>query len=383
MAPVAVASEPVLVINNVNRVDDAGGTHYESIWTGAFIKEQVDSNLLKFENNIRPDHMPDRHAGTKTRRKIEKWAAELLEGRAVIGNLSVRLDPAESLYEMVLDEDEGQDNLIIQRGHLDTAVDSESRLKAIVKALNSPMGKKLEHQRFAVRIWVADDDLAHRVAANYNTRGDKVNDTAAKWAYQDTAGERMARELVEGSRHLGLDNIEVLSNTVSASTHKLAAFNTLAKGIDSYWQGEPLSVDQEKEQSEFLVSFWDALVAIRPEYGRVSKAERARIRNSSVSGTAVSISGMIAVASAMYTHHFDPSAALRPLGEPIQIAGQAVDYFSHENPVWKSIGVLVEGTDAKGEQRLSVRTSFQSRDAMATELLRKLNLPLPPSLRRN
>src|SRR5205823_3817910 len=111
---------------------------------------------------------------------------------------------------------------------LDTAVDSESRLKAIVKALNSPMGSKMENQRFAVRVWIASDELAQRVAANYNTRGDKVNDTAAKWAYQETAGQRLARALVDGSRHLRLDNVEVLSNTVSANSHKLAAFNTFA-----------------------------------------------------------------------------------------------------------------------------------------------------------
>lgn len=374
--------EPALVINNVSKVDDAGGTHYESVWTGPFIKKQFEANLLRFEKNIRPDHMPSQHTGMRTRRKIEKWATELLEGQAVIGNLSVRLNPNDALYDLVFDEEQCQENLVIERGHLDTAVDSESRLKAIMKALSSPMGKKLENHRFAVRIWIADDDLAHRVAANYNTRGDKVNDTAAKWAYQETAGERMARELVDGSRHLRLDNVEVLSNTVSANSHKLTAFNTLAKGIDTYWQGEPLDAAQEKEQADFLIAFWNALATTRPEYGRLSKADRAKCRDGSVSGTAVSISGMIAVASAMHRDQIDPITALSPLAETIQLDGCSIDYFSHENPVWRSIGVLVQSEDTQGNPRLTIRTSFQSRDAMAAELLRKLGLAVPSTLRQ-
>ncbi len=46
---------------------------------------------------------------------------ELLAGDAVIGNLSVRVNPDTALLETEVD-DEGQEFLIIQRGHLDTAV---------------------------------------------------------------------------------------------------------------------------------------------------------------------------------------------------------------------------------------------------------------------
>ena len=171
---VATLAEPVLIITNISKVDDAGSVHFESVWTAQFIKSLVDSGLLKFQGNIRPDHMEGQRMGTKTRRKIEKWATELLAGDAVIGNLSVRVNPDTALLDTEVD-DEGQEFLIIQRGHLDTAVDFESRLKAIVKALNSPMGDRLKDARFAVRIWVVNDTMAKRVAANYNTRGEKVN----------------------------------------------------------------------------------------------------------------------------------------------------------------------------------------------------------------
>ena len=56
MALTVKATEPI-TITNVAKVDDAGKVHYESIWTGQFIKALVDEGLLLFEKNIRPDHM--------------------------------------------------------------------------------------------------------------------------------------------------------------------------------------------------------------------------------------------------------------------------------------------------------------------------------------
>jgi|SRR5271166_5442533 len=41
-----------------------------------------------------------------------------------------------------------------------------------------------------VRIWIADDELAARVGANYNTRGEKVNESTAK--YKAPEGSRAA-----------------------------------------------------------------------------------------------------------------------------------------------------------------------------------------------
>ena len=385
MALTVKATEPI-TISNVARIDDAGKVQYESVWTGEYIKALVDAGLLRFENNIRPDHMEGVRMRAKTRNKIDKWAHELLAGDAVIGNLSVRVDPNASTIETEVDDEEGQENLVVD-GHLDTAVDSESRLKAIMKALSSPMGDKLRKTRFAVRIWVADDDLAKRVAANYNTRGDKVNDSAAKFAYQETFGQRLARFLVDGSKNLGIDNVEVLSNTVSGNSSKLAAFNTFAHGLELYWHGEAVTADDEQAQGEFLIRFWDALAKVRPEYGRLTKAARLTARDHSVSGTGISIHGLVAVASELYARHVVDSdaieAALKPLGQLVAVDGGGVDYFSYDNPVWTSIGVLVPGRENEnGERALGIRTTFQTRDAMAAELIKKLGLTVTGPLRQ-
>ena len=213
---IATDAAPILTIQNVHEVDDAGGVHYEAVMTGEFLVDAVDRGLIKLEKNIRPDHMPGRTMGTKTKRKIVRWAEELVRGNAVIGNISVRLDPTSAEYAVETDDD-GQMNLILYNGHLNLAVDSESRLKSIIMASKSPAGTFNQKTRFQVRVWVADDNLAKRVGSDYNTRGDKVNDTAAKFAHQSTAIERMAKKLMTGSGHLGIDNVEVFTNTVSAS----------------------------------------------------------------------------------------------------------------------------------------------------------------------
>jgi len=144
--------------------------------------QRVITFRLSLTGNIRPAHNPDFGEGAKTRRKIDAWAEELLRNNAVIGNISVRLDPATCLYQ-INEEDDGQLDLVVSRGEFDCKVDSLSRIKAILKAAKSPAGTFDLGTKFAVRIWVVDDDTGNRVAAIYNTRGDKVNDTAAKFAW--------------------------------------------------------------------------------------------------------------------------------------------------------------------------------------------------------
>src|SRR3954453_10693423 len=102
----AIATSNVAPIQNVHPVDDAGGVQYETTMTGAYIVEMIDTGVLKTDGNIRPDHMPGVRMGTKTRRKIDAWTMELLKNQAVIGNISIRLDPDNSEYFIEEDEDQ-------------------------------------------------------------------------------------------------------------------------------------------------------------------------------------------------------------------------------------------------------------------------------------
>lgn len=364
--------EPIAEIHHLREVDDAGTKHFEGIFTGDWFDEAERTGLLKLEGNIRPDWQTGK-MGAKTKRKVERWVEELLANNAVVGNLSIRLDPSKAVYEVERDED-GDYTIKIYAGELDTAVDSQSRITSILAARRNDLGTFRGSTKFATRIWVADDQLAARVGSDYNTRGDKVNDTAAKFAYQDTSEKRIARVLLQDSPHLGIDNVEVLKNTVSASSSKLVAFNTLTQAMESYWHGDPVNQAEEAMQGEFLVEFWDALVAVRREFGRLGKSERQALRGASMAGTALSVHGVIAVADAVYTQGLEPQEVLAPLGEPIYHGGEALDYFSYENPIWTRLGALVPATDKDGHERLTLRMSFQTRKAVAEELMRRVGL---------
>lgn len=365
--------EPLIEISHLRPVNDAGTTHYEGTFTGDWIDTAERDGIIQLKNNIRPDWQEGGKMGAKTKRKVDRWTEELLKNNAVMGNLSVRLNPDESNYEFTQDE-EGDWTLRLFTGYMDTGVDSQSRFTSILRAARSEVGTFKGNTTFSVRIWMANNDLAARVGSDYNTRGDKVNDTAAKFAYQDSAEKRLARQLLEKSTHLGVDNIEVLKNTVSASSSKLVAFNTLTQAIENYWTGDPVNPLEEDLQAQFLVDFWDLLVKQRPEFGRLGKSDRQALRGRSMAGTALSIHGIIAIADEIYSQNLDTAKVLEPLSAPFFVDGKQIDYFSYENPVWPKIGTLVTTEDAAGNARLNLRMSFQSRKAMADELKHRVGL---------
>ncbi len=353
-----------LDIRNVSRVDDAGSEQLECTVTAAFLIDLYDSGLLALTGNIRPGHQQERLAG-KLKTKINKWTGELLANNAIIGNISIRLDPTKSQYDIWTDEETGQEVLTVTDGQFDCGVDSLSRIKSILAARDNPLGSFRLDTRFQVRVWLLDDENAKKVATIYNTRGDKVNDSTAKFAYTETKEQELARRLVNGSPHLGQENVEVLANAVSASSSKIAAFNTFSKALETYWKAGPASEADVSAQSAWLISAWDSLVAVRPEYGRLSTSARQAQRSASVATTGVVIYGLLGALSVMYEEGVDPSAAFAALkGE----AGD--DFLSWDNPAWTAVGVVTP--NATGGR--TTRNSFQARAAARDMFLKEFGI---------
>lgn len=358
-----------LDIKNISEVDDNGGVHIECQMTARFIVDLFNSGLLKLTGNIRPDHnREDGKLTGKTKRKVAKWTEELLDNSAIIGNISVRLDPKTSSYDTWFDEETGHWNLTIEKGALDCAVDSLSRIKAILAAANNAVGTFDLGTRFQVRIWLLDDASAKKVATIYNTRGDKVNDSTAKYSYSENKDQELARRLVVGSEHLGQDNVEVLSNSVSASSHKLTAFNTISNAVENLWRGGPVTEADVEAQASWLISAWDSLVKARPEYGKLSTPARQEQRRNNIASTAVIIYGIIGTMSVMYDNHIDPDVAFKALAH---VEGQP-DVLSWDNEIWSKAGVVTPtGSKLKKGNGLTTRNSFQSRRA-AVRVLREM-----------
>lgn len=345
-----------LEIVNVSKVDDAGGEHLEMQMTGRYLVDLHRSKLLTLTGNIRPAHQQDRLVG-KTKTKVAKWTSELLDNNAIIGNISIRLDPTKADFDIWEDEETGLTNLTIADGTLDCAVDSLSRIKAILQAADNPLKSFNLDTRFQVRIWLVDDDMAKKVATIYNTRGDRVNDSTAKFAYTETKEQEIARRLVNGSEHLGQDNIEVLSNSVSASSPKLTAFNTISRALETSWKGGPIAAADVEAQSSWLISAWDSLVKVRPEYGKLSTPARKAQRSKNIASTAVVIYGIIGAMSTMYADHIDPEVAFKAL----QVEENGDDVLDWNNPVWTKAGVVTP--TGSGSDTLTTRNSFPARRA--------------------
>ncbi len=351
-----------LEVVNVNEVDDSGGVQIETQMTAGFLVDLHRRGLLTLTGNIRPAHLQERLTG-KTKSKVNKWTTELLDNDAIIGNISVRLDPTKSEHELWHDDETGLTNMTITEGILDCAVDSLSRIKAILQAADNPLGSFNLDTRFQVRIWLLDDVAAKKVATIYNTRGDKVNDSTAKYAYSETKEQEVARRLVNGSEHLGQDNIEVLSNSVSASSHKLTAFNTISRALETSWKGGPVTAADVVAQTSWLISAWDSLVKVRPEFGKLSTPARQEQRKTNIASTAVAIYGLIGAMSTMYAEHVDPDVAFKAL------AADDHDVFAWDNPIWSRAGVVTPtGTDSGS---LGTRNSFPARRA-ATRVLQEI-----------
>lgn len=357
-----VPTHPLEIVN-VNEVDDSGGVQIETQMTARFLVDLHRRGLLTLTGNIRPAHQQDRLTG-KTKTKVNKWTTELLDNNAIIGNISVRLDPTKSEHELWPDDETGLTNMTITAGILDCAVDSLSRIKAILQAADNPLGSFNLDTRFQVRIWLLDDAGAAKVATIYNTRGDKVNDSTAKYAYSETKEQEVARRLVNGSEHLGQDNIEVLSNSVSASSHKLTAFNTISRALETSWKGGPATAADVEAQSSWLISAWDSLVKIRPEFGKLSTPMRQAQRKINISSTAVVIYGLIGAMSTMYVEHVDPDVAFKALA-----VADGDDVFAWDKAIWSRAGIVTPtGTDSGN---LGTRNSFPARRA-ATRVLQEI-----------
>lgn len=146
--------------------------------------------------------------------------------------------------------------------------------------------------------------------------------------------------------------------------------------METFWRGEPLTEAEEEAQVKFLVDFWDELVVVRPEFGRLTTERRKQVRGSSIAGAALSVHGLIAAADALYQQQIDPASVLPALNDTVEVDGLKVDYFSYENPLWLRIGVLALAETRDGSLRKQLRVSFPSRRAIADELKRKLKVAI-------
>jgi hypothetical protein len=130
-----------------------------------------------------------------------------------------------------------------------------------------------------------------------------------------------------------------------------------------------------------LAIFWELLVKVRPELGRLEVKERQESRRNSMVGQAVTMYGYAELMRRFLNDVENDSienakklwqTRLKRLvpAETYTRKGFSGDFLSRDNPIWKELGVLQ--TTKSGSQTVS--NTRQTRDQMAAALAERLKL---------
>jgi hypothetical protein len=294
--------------------------------------------------------------------KVDKWTEQLLKDEHVFGQLTWNFRPEETKAFY----DEELDAFVIQDGSA-TLPDSGHRHRAIVAAVESvSRGSSFNPDMlFSVRIWRVSANAESEIFYGMNQEGDKADATRSKYLMQRNPGERIARELVRRSEHLTEQNVEVVSNTLSARNPRLGAFNTISKAIEGAFADA--SLEEVDDVVEYLLGFWDRLVDVRPELRLLSLSERQRVRKQSLAGSALAIHGYMGLARRIR----DRGLGLEAL-EALRAEPGEEDFLAMANPEWQERGIVVPSENRAGETTLAVRNALQTRRAMADALAERV-----------
>jgi hypothetical protein len=277
------------------------------------------------------------------------------------------------------DRDDEQHGTLILRDGSAYLPDSVHRHRAIKMAVDSiAQGSSFDpNRRFSVRIWRVSEEFENKIFYAMNMEHDKADATRSKWLSQKNVGQQIAIDAVRRSLQLGEGNVETVTNTLSIKNHRLAAFNTFAS--EDAWSD--ISPEGGAEAATWFIKFWDKLVGVLPELGRLPLAARQKSRKASLVGWAISIQGYIRLARWFYDGKLDLDLLQRLAEAHIEPNGKKFNFFAWDNPAFQRAGIIVPAVTKKGETRLTARNSHQTRRAMANLMAEKLGVrPALPTL---
>lgn len=300
--------------------------------------------------------------------RVEQWARNLQDDTAIFGQLTWNFRPEETGSIRFVPDHEGSPfgKLYVEDAQAKIP-DSRHRHEAIKMAAESAAkGSSFDmKRRFSLRIWHVSESYEDVIFNAMNTQHKKADSTRSKYLYQRGPAQKLARELVRRSPHLGEANVETVSNTVSTRNPRLAAFNTFStafEATDSPWSN--ITSDEVDGAATFLVKFWDRLVQVVPDLGVLPVDERQRARKESLSTSAIAIHGYLRMA-----HYLYPDGDLTVLE---QLNGQD-GFFRMDNPLFTERGVTIPGS-GRSSGKLIVRSSHASRRAMGEILAQRCGL---------
>ena len=362
-------------LDDVLQTQDGPWECYDAVVTASDIAELYRTGFLRIDPDKQRGIDPVSGKQVIDQKKIETWTDELIHGDAIFGELSWNLRRPDS--EIQYDRDAKR--LRIVRGGA-TIPDSWHRHKSVLQAHDSAArGSGFDVlRRFSVRIYHVTAEDEARIFYALNQEGKPADSTRSKWLYPKEIPQKIARAFVEKSPFLTADNVDTVRDRLSRRNPRLAAFNTLAKAMESAWSD--ISLDATDDVVQWLVGFWGKLVDVLPELKKLDIAGRRAVRQNSLADSGVAIHGYIRLARRMYNAD-SPLSDLERLAEPAELDTGEVPFFSRTNPEWARRGILIPSTRRDGSVELTLRNARQSFEAMADALTEKVGLAEPPDRR--
>ncbi len=383
---------------------DGGEDVVEIVMTLQDIVDLYKTGRLHIEN-ARPMHArktlkSGRETYTSTDARLKNWVDQLIRNKGVLGNLSWNFDPDDTEVEL----DRKNRRLTLKSGTI-TTPDSATRHRAIIDAAEAPLQTIDLSRKVSVRGWFVPrqqvDDIEDRltfeqVFDSYNQDGKPVNATVAK--FHDQHGE-VAQLVRAAFRVVAPTSARTTppppTNSISKSSSKLVAYNTLHTAFETNWKIDLDDQDTLDREVKWVVDALDDLAQALP-VGRVGKAAAQKLRDSSVVRSAVLVQAYIALLCQIREIGGSPAVYFGKLpGRPVTLeadsdetvlkdgqivprfrAGDEVDFFSYGNPLWRSTGFLLPSVDKKtGVTKMGMFNARQQRTAVTAALRERVGLP--------
>lgn len=376
------ARQAVLELGQARQARDAFGSFVDCLVTKRTIAEGLTTGVIQIKDDEQRGIDPVSGKEVLNTRKMKEWLEKESDAdqRVFFGQLVYASNLEAGASVEVID-----DVLHVWHGPILMA-DGRQRSYTIRDAHEMWKSGGLPNwnpdELVSVRVYLdATSDTRKEMFAwlNGGRGGDHANESTSEWMAPESLYQHAAKALVERSPHLTLNNVNHRSNKAGKNDHRLTGFHTIVRAVESAWKGAwgkgrlPDSAEWEA-WVDYLVDFWDALVAARPELGILSLAERQKAREELITSHPLFIYGAMAVARRLWD--MDPD---EPALDRLDALADMDDTFAmndgdEPNPVWVNSGILAPRRDRHtGEIKgYSVRTAFQTRKAMADVMVDKM-----------
>ena len=221
---------------------------------------------------------------------------------------------------------------------------------------STTMGTYNPNRQYGLVIYTDDfQGEAHRFYV-YNFKGWRVSTSTAHYIESKTRipaiHAKLARELMERSGILTLQNVEIVSNQLSRNSAKMLTFGTLTEALRTAYPA--LTETEYTETLEYFLKFLEQLNKVRPqEVAVLSVAQRQKVRDESVADQAVMWHGYLQLAA--WLKQNDPNQwrdRLLVFAAPFEYKRPdgltwSGDLFSRNNPLWSDRSILIPGKTGK------------------------------------